>query len=657
MAPRHTLGSKPSPDRVPYRRQQGSRPDASRRAPMGSRAPYGANRRTNEPPAPRAGRGGPTPLVGALVGMALGAGALGALTWSSGCAKDDKADAQADASSADPFGTLPSAPVPEEVDAPVVEEPDSPATAEKEAEEEEEEKPWEGPWLGALAHSTPIYPTARFSKNRMGYIRKGGKAPVRDEPIKTKSCKQGFYPLVDGGYVCGKYATTNLEDARFKMGIRQPDTEALLPYKYAYNKTHGTPLYISVPSKEEMLAYEPYLAPKEDEKTAKDKADKLAEAKRSAELADQPRDDEIPPEDQVAKVDADQEGKTEPAAEQTTSKRPPENNGEGGEGLQFLGGDGPLETGEGGEGGGEPEKPKTPWWEKDAVDVKLSDLDEKDGTISKRMVKGFFIAVDRTFGWNDRLWYKTTDGLIAPTDRMIIPKTPELQGMEMKGDVEQVGFMLWKKGSKYDWPEDADAPKRAGHIERFTPFGLTGKTRIHDKERFRETVDGWWFNEKQGTITEAGARPSEVGEDEKWIDVDLSRKTLVAFVGDDPVYAALNSPGKRSSNRAKDHRTKTGKWRIREKHLTTTMDGDGPAGDLPYSIQDVPYVQYYDGSYALHGAFWHHNFGREKSHGCVNLSPKDAKHLFFWTEPRLPRGWHGVWSSDKRKGTLVVVHE
>ena len=41
----------------------------------------------------------------------------------------------------------------------------------------------------------------------------------------------------------------------------------------------------------------------------------------------------------------------------------------------------------------------------------------------------------------------------------------------------------------------------------------------------------------------------------------------------------------------------------------------------------------------------------------VNLSPADAKHLFRWTDPPLPRGWHGVWSSAKRKGTWVVVHE
>lgn len=644
MAPRHTLGSKPPRDHVPNRRQS----SRAGRETLASQAPSGTNRRSAGPTVTPTPRKGPTPLVGALVGMALGAGALGALTWSSGCAKDDETPSPEANATSDPFSSVPSAPVPEESNAPVVEEPDPPEEAKV---EEEEDKPWEGPWLGALAHSTPIYPTARFSKNRMGYVRKGGKVPVRDEPIKTASCKQGFYPLVDGGYVCGKYATTNLEDARFKMGIRQPDVEALLPYKYAYNKAHGTPLYISVPSKEEMLVYEPYLRPKE-KKSSDAKQGELAEAERSAEKADQPRSDDIDPETEPAKADPGDGGDTEPASSRS-SKRSAKKKGAGGDdgSLQFLGDDGPLN-----EGGGET-APSKPWWEKDSVDVKLSDLEEKDGTISKRMVKGFFIAVDRTFGWNDRLWYKTTDGLIAPTDRMIIPKTPDLKGYEMTGDIKQAGFMLWRKGHAYDWPEDADAPKRGKHVERFTAFGLTGKTRVHDKERFRETADGWWFKEKEGTVTEAGDRPSEVAADEKWIDVDLSRKTLVALVGDQPVYAALTSPGKRSSNKAKDHRTKKGKWRIREKHLTTTMDGDGPAGDLPYSIQDVPYVQYYDGSYALHGAFWHHNFGREQSHGCVNLAPKDAKHIFMWTEPRIPRGWHGVWSSDKRKGTLVVVHE
>ena len=108
------------------------------------------------------------------------------------------------------------------------------------------------------------------------------------------------------------------------------------------------------------------------------------------------------------------------------------------------------------------------------------------------------------------------------------------------------------------------------------------------------------------------------------------------------MYATLISSGKESKDKEKDHRTPLGEWRIREKHITTTMDGDGTAaGDLPYSIEDVPYVMYYHKSFALHGAFWHTNFGMQMSHGCVNLSPLDAKFLFYFVTPviagRLPR--------------------
>ena len=86
------------------------------------------------------------------------------------------------------------------------------------------------------------------------------------------------------------------------------------------------------------------------------------------------------------------------------------------------------------------------------------------------------------------------------------------------------------------------------------------------------------------------------------------------------------------------------------------MDGD-VASDGPYSIEDVPYIQYFNGGYALHGAFWHAEFGHVKSHGCVNLAPWDAKTIFGWTDPQLPEGWHAVMASKDRPGTRVVVHE
>jgi lipoprotein-anchoring transpeptidase ErfK/SrfK len=125
----------------------------------------------------------------------------------------------------------------------------------------------------------------------------------------------------------------------------------------------------------------------------------------------------------------------------------------------------------------------------------------------------------------------------------------------------------------------------------------------------------------------------------------------VAFVGDKAVFATIVSSGR------PQHDTPPGSFRIREKHISATMDGDAEqATDGPYSIQDVPYIQYFNAGYALHGAFWHSNFGHVQSHGCVNLSPLDAKALFGWTGPELPDGWHAVMSTHQKPGTRVVLH-
>jgi lipoprotein-anchoring transpeptidase ErfK/SrfK len=146
-----------------------------------------------------------------------------------------------------------------------------------------------------------------------------------------------------------------------------------------------------------------------------------------------------------------------------------------------------------------------------------------------------------------------------------------------------------------------------------------------------------------------------VGEHEKWIDVDLDQQIMVAYEGARPVYVTLVSTGRRSNDELERYETPAGSFRIRGKHIATTMDGD-TASDGPYSIEDVPWVQYFFESYALHGAFWHGNFGWRMSHGCVNLSPPDARWMFFWTEPQLPSGWHGVFATPEHPGTRVELH-
>jgi hypothetical protein len=149
-------------------------------------------------------------------------------------------------------------------------------------------------------------------------------------------------------------------------------------------------------------------------------------------------------------------------------------------------------------------------------------------------------------------------------------------------------------------------------------------------------------------------RPKKVAEGDKWIDVDLSQQSLVAYEGDTPVYATLISSGKVSPDPDADFATPTGTFRIRSKHLTATMDGDH-AVDGPYSIEDVPYVMYFQLAYAFHSAFWHNTFGRPRSHGCINLAPEDARWLFNWSTPQLPTGWHGVYPEEEKDGTFLRI--
>jgi lipoprotein-anchoring transpeptidase ErfK/SrfK len=115
------------------------------------------------------------------------------------------------------------------------------------------------------------------------------------------------------------------------------------------------------------------------------------------------------------------------------------------------------------------------------------------------------------------------------------------------------------------------------------------------------------------------------------------------------VFATIVSTGE--GGLAGNHATKQGTFLIHTKHVTVTMDSDA-AGES-FDLHDVPHVQYFNGGYALHGAYWHDDFGKPRSHGCVNLSPHDAAWLFAWTSPELPEGWHGALSES---GTLVHIH-
>jgi len=301
------------------------------------------------------------------------------------------------------------------------------------------------------------------------------------------------------------------------------------------------------------------------------------------------------------------------------------------------------------------------WWQRKEAplsEVRLAELAlESDGVLGRRMVRGFYVAVDTEFEWSSRTWYKTTKGMIAPKDRFVAVEGFEFEGAKLNDELTLP--VAWVYGSRENRPtyalENGKATP-AGVVDRLKAIHLDGESVEVGGHRYVRASAGFWVRSDQVRIAELPPIPISVMPDERWIHVDLPSQTLVALVGSTPVFATLISSGKESEDEEKDHRTPPGEWTIREKHISTTMDGDGTAaGDLPYSIEDVPYVMYFHGSYALHGAFWHRNFGVRMSHGCINLAPLDAKYLFLFTGPAVREGWHGAWAGNGQAGSRLVI--
>jgi hypothetical protein len=161
-----------------------------------------------------------------------------------------------------------------------------------------------------------------------------------------------------------------------------------------------------------------------------------------------------------------------------------------------------------------------------------------------------------------------------------------------------------------------------------------------------------WVRATDLALPAASPRPGRVGPVEPWLDIDLTTQTLVAYRGDEPVYATLVSTG--IGERGSPLATPTGTFTIRSKHRLVRMDNLEHTGVVAYAY-DVPLAQYFAEGKALHAALWHDRFGHPTSHGCVNLGPRDAEWLFAFTTPVVPRGTSEIAAGASRAGTVVRV--
>lgn len=264
------------------------------------------------------------------------------------------------------------------------------------------------------------------------------------------------------------------------------------------------------------------------------------------------------------------------------------------------------------------------------------------------------VAIDSWFEHEQRRWAITSQLDLVAIDRLRIVRPPTLRGVELQdGQSLPVGFVRANTATGYRFDDEGNLVETV-KLTRHAGFALTGQKKQSQGKSLLETHEGVWVPE--GILTLVNARdsvPTFVKNDTlRWLDVSIRDQTLVAYRGKQPVFATLVSTGAGGMGDPETtHATPRGLFSIFSKHVTTKMSGDEIGSE--YRIDDVPYVQYFHRGYALHAAFWHDNFGRVQSSGCINLAPADAAWVFAFTGPEVPENWHAAYV--KSGGTPILI--
>lgn len=125
----------------------------------------------------------------------------------------------------------------------------------------------------------------------------------------------------------------------------------------------------------------------------------------------------------------------------------------------------------------------------------------------------------------------------------------------------------------------------------------------------------------------------EVPNEQKKIIVDIATQMVTAFEGETLVFSQRCSSGVKGTD------TPKGEFRTYHKgpSVHMTNEGDAVENESVYSLPGVPWVAFFTGAgNGFHGTWWHNDYGRPRSHGCVNLPSEAAKFIYRWSQPVVP---------------------
>ena len=244
--------------------------------------------------------------------------------------------------------------------------------------------------------------------------------------------------------------------------------------------------------------------------------------------------------------------------------------------------------------------------------------------------KAFFLAHLRTLAMNGETWMQTIRGefVLARETRAVPP--PKLRGVALSSARDlPVGFVVGPTESVEVRCATNEGFAPCGRVDRFVSFTIAGRVRAHSP------IDrlGRAYPAERVRVARVIRPPDGVPRNTRWVHVDLDQQVFVAYEGDTPRYAGLVSTG------VPGHETPTGIFQTTRKYRTKTMRGPDDV-HVRYRVEEIPWVMYYRGNFALHAAYWHEQFGNVRSHGCTNLAPEDARWIYEWDRSRMPPGWH-----------------
>lgn len=145
---------------------------------------------------------------------------------------------------------------------------------------------------------------------------------------------------------------------------------------------------------------------------------------------------------------------------------------------------------------------------------------------------------------------------------------------------------------------------------------------------------------------------ADIPLEEKWIRINLLEQYAVAYESGEPIFLTKLSSGQLSGDT--DRTTPVGEFVINYKRPSRHMVHSDRTGGINNSeLYGVPWVSYFTNTgIAFHGTYWHNDFTRPRSHGCINLPVQAARWIYLWSLPVVPPREKKFVSN---KGTRVEV--